>query len=88
LITGAASGIGQAAADGFAGLGASVWLAVRYRARGERARAKILEHRSEASVHVELCDLSHLESVRQFAERLAIQLRDEVPHRQCSALPR
>src|SRR5690242_15077756 len=38
-ITGASSGIGQAAADGFAGLGASVWLAVRHRARGERARA-------------------------------------------------
>jgi len=36
LITGAASGIGQAAADGFAGLGASVWLAVRHRARRAR----------------------------------------------------
>jgi NAD(P)-dependent dehydrogenase (short-subunit alcohol dehydrogenase family) len=73
LITGASSGIGQAAADGFARLGASVWLAVRNRARGERARARILEHRSEASVHVELCDLSRLESVRQFAERFAAQ---------------
>ena len=71
LITGASSGIGLAAADGFARLGASVWLAVRNRARGETARAKILEHRSDADVHVELCDLSRLESVRQFAERFA-----------------
>jgi dehydrogenase/reductase SDR family member 12 len=72
LITGASSGIGQAAAGGFAGLGASVWLAVRNRARGERARAKILEHRG-ASVHVELCDLSRLGSVHEFAERFAAQ---------------
>lgn len=71
LITGASSGIGLAAADGFARLGASVWLAVRNRARGETARARILEHRSDADVHVELCDLSRLESVRQFAERFA-----------------
>jgi hypothetical protein len=36
LITGASSSIGQAAADGFAGPGASVWLAVRNRARRAR----------------------------------------------------
>jgi NADPH:quinone reductase-like Zn-dependent oxidoreductase len=44
LITGATSGLGLAAADGFARLGATVWLGVRNRERGEVARARILEH--------------------------------------------
>jgi NAD(P)-dependent dehydrogenase (short-subunit alcohol dehydrogenase family) len=71
LITGASSGLGLAAADGFARLGATVWLAVRHRERGDDARAKILDHLGEADVHVELCHVSHLESVRRFAERFA-----------------
>jgi len=71
LITGASSGLGQAAADGFARLGATVWLAVRNRERGEDAQARILDHLVEADVHVDVCDLSRLESVRQFAERFA-----------------
>jgi NAD(P)-dependent dehydrogenase (short-subunit alcohol dehydrogenase family) len=71
LVTGATSGIGLAAANGFARLGAAVWLAVRNRERGEHARATILKHRGAADVHVEVCDLSRLESVRQFAERFA-----------------
>jgi len=69
LITGATSGLGLAAAGGFARLGATVWLAVRNRERGEAARARILEHQGEADLHVELCDLSRQESVRLFAER-------------------
>ncbi|MBV9514976.1 MAG: SDR family NAD(P)-dependent oxidoreductase [Mycobacteriaceae bacterium] len=69
LITGATSGLGLAAANGFARLGATVWLAVRDRERGEDARAQILEHREQADVRVELCDLSRLVSVRRFAER-------------------
>jgi len=73
VITGATSGLGLAAADGFARLGATVWLAVRNRERGENARAAILEHRGEADVRVELCDLSRLESVREFAERFAAE---------------
>ena len=73
LITGATSGLGLAAADGFASLGSTVWLAVRNRERGERARARILDHRREADVRVELCDLSRLASVREFAERFAAE---------------
>src|SRR6185437_4222303 len=69
LITGATSGLGLATAGGFARLGATVWLAVRNRERGEAARARILEHQGEADLHVELCDLSRQESVRLFAER-------------------
>jgi dehydrogenase/reductase SDR family member 12 len=67
LITGATSGLGLAAADGFARLGATVWLAVRNRERGEDAAARIREHSGEAEVHLGLCDLSCLESVRRFA---------------------
>jgi dehydrogenase/reductase SDR family protein 12 len=69
LITGASSGLGLAAADGFARLGATVWLAVRNRDRGEAARARILEHHGGADVRIELCDLSRPESVGRFAER-------------------
>jgi dehydrogenase/reductase SDR family member 12 len=73
LVTGATSGLGLAAAEGYARLGAAVWLAVRNPERGEAARATILEHLGEASVHVGLCDLSRLSSVRQFAERFTAE---------------
>jgi len=73
LITGATSGLGSAAADGFARLGATVWLAVRNRDRGESARVRILEHRPGADIRVGLCDLSSMESVRRFAKRFAAE---------------
>lgn len=71
LITGASSGLGLAAAEGFARLGATVWLAVRNRERGEVARGRILARLGNADVRLELCDLSRLGSVRQFAQRFA-----------------
>jgi NAD(P)-dependent dehydrogenase (short-subunit alcohol dehydrogenase family) len=73
VITGATSGLGLAAADGFARLGATVWLAVRNRERGETARARILEHTGKADVQIELCDLSRMESVRAFADRFVVE---------------
>lgn len=73
LVTGATSGIGLAAAEGFARLGATVWLVVRSEARGEQARAAIAERSGDHDVHVGLCDLSDLDSVRQFAGRFAVQ---------------
>jgi NAD(P)-dependent dehydrogenase (short-subunit alcohol dehydrogenase family) len=69
-ITGATSGIGLAAADGFLGLGATVWLAVRDRERGEQTRSRLLEQHDGAEVFVGLCDLSRLDSVRLFAKTL------------------
>lgn len=73
IVTGATSGLGLAAAEGFARLGATVWLVVRSEARGERARAAVLERSGNQDVHVGLCDLSDLQSVRRFAERFTAQ---------------
>jgi dehydrogenase/reductase SDR family member 12 len=69
LVTGASSGLGRAAAEGFARLGATVWLVVRGQERGEQARARIVERSGNGDVHVAVCDLSELESVRRFAGR-------------------
>jgi dehydrogenase/reductase SDR family member 12 len=73
LVTGATSGIGFAAAEGFARLGASVRLLARDRERGERACEKLLARSADSDVRVELCDLSDLEAVRRFAERFGAQ---------------
>jgi dehydrogenase/reductase SDR family protein 12 len=70
LVTGATSGLGLAAAEGFARLGADLWLLARDRERGENARAAVAEH-SDGEVHLELCDLSDLSSVRSFAQRFS-----------------
>jgi dehydrogenase/reductase SDR family member 12 len=69
LVTGASSGLGLAAAEGFARLGATVWPVVRSLERGEQARVRIVERSGSGDVHVGVCNLSELESVRQFAGR-------------------
>jgi NAD(P)-dependent dehydrogenase (short-subunit alcohol dehydrogenase family) len=71
LVTGATSGLGLAAAEGFARLGAAVWLLVRSEERGERARAEILARSGNRDVQFGLCDLSDLKAVRKFAERFS-----------------
>lgn len=68
MITGASAGLGLAAARRFAQLGATLWLVVRNRERGQGARARIVEDSPRAEVHVGVCDLSHLRSVREFAQ--------------------
>ena len=75
LVSGASSGLGLAAAEGFGRLGATVWLLVRSRERGEEARVRITERSGNDDVHVGVCDLSELQSVPQFAARF----RDEAP---------
>jgi dehydrogenase/reductase SDR family protein 12 len=67
LVTGANSGLGLAAAEGFARLGATVRLLARSEERGERARATVIARSGNSDVHVDLCDLSNLEAVGQFA---------------------
>ncbi len=66
LVTGATSGLGLAAAQGFARLGATVWVLARDRERGERARATVAELAAGGETHLALCDLGELESIRSF----------------------
>ena len=73
LVTGASSGLGFAAAEGFARLGATVWALARSLDRGEQARAGIAQRSGNGDVHLALCDLSKLESVREFARRFGDQ---------------
>ncbi len=69
IVTGATGGIGLAAAEGFVRLGADVRLLVRNAERGEKAAAQIRADFPDATVGVELCDVSDLTSVRTFAEQ-------------------
>lgn len=69
LVTGANSGIGFAAAQRFAELGAIVHLGVRDSERGSDAAARILEKTPAAELHVEQLDMSDLDAVRAFAAR-------------------
>ena len=74
LVTGANSGLGFAAAEGFARLGASVWMAVRDARRGQEARSRIQESTSSGTLHMGVCDLSRLDSVHDFAARFAAEV--------------
>jgi dehydrogenase/reductase SDR family member 12 len=69
VVTGATSGLGTAAAAGFARLGATVYLLARDRSRGEDAQAAVAEQ-ATADIHLALCDLAELDSVREVARRL------------------
>ncbi|MGW6535459.1 SDR family NAD(P)-dependent oxidoreductase [Streptomyces sp. NPDC055051] len=69
VVTGAASGIGQAAAVGFVRLGAEVHALARNRERAEDA-ARLIRHRVPSAadrVHPGVCDVSSLASLRGFA---------------------
>ena len=71
LVTGAASGIGLAASQGYARLGASVRAVGRDQARAEEAARQIITAVPGADVRPEVCDVSSLRELRAFAERFA-----------------
>ena len=73
LVTGATAGLGLAAAEGFARLGAGVRLLARSEQRGARARETVIARSGNSDVEVHLCDLSDLDGVRKFAERFSAQ---------------
>jgi len=67
LVTGSTSGLGAAAAEGFARLGAHVWLVARDEGRAEAMREQIAARTGSTTIEIGLCDLSSLRSVRRFA---------------------
>ncbi len=74
LVTGATSGLGLAAAEGFARLGAAVWLLARSEERGERARQEVVARSGNRDIQLGLCDLSDLKAVRAFAARFSADM--------------
>jgi NAD(P)-dependent dehydrogenase (short-subunit alcohol dehydrogenase family) len=76
LVTGASSGIGTAACELFARGGAEVHMLVRNREKGERARDGIAGRVEGARLHLEICDLSSLASVRAFAQEFGERVGD------------
>jgi NAD(P)-dependent dehydrogenase (short-subunit alcohol dehydrogenase family) len=73
LVTGATAGIGRAAAERFAGLGARTLLLARSAERGERARAEIAAATGNPDVAVVLGDLGSLRSIRDAVARITEQ---------------
>lgn len=70
LVTGANSGIGWATALALTRLGATVRLLCRSRERGEEAVEKLRAEAGSRHVHLDVVDMSSLDSVRAFAGRL------------------
>lgn len=68
VVTGANSGLGFECSRTFAEKGATVVMAVRNMAKGEKAEADILQAHPNASLDVMKLDVGDLSSVRAFAE--------------------
>lgn len=65
-ITGANSGIGLEAARALAKCGHEIIMICRSQERGEQARKELIEDTGNASIHLELCDLSLMRDIHQF----------------------
>ncbi|MFJ2617695.1 SDR family oxidoreductase [Glutamicibacter sp. NPDC087344] len=73
LVTGASDGIGLGIATRLAAAGAEVIMPVRNHAKGQAARAKILDAVPAATVRLMALDLSSLESVKALSAQLLLQ---------------
>ncbi|MFB4273110.1 oxidoreductase [Nonomuraea sp. GTA35] len=74
VVTGANSGLGLATTKALARRGAHVILAVRDESKGRRAATEISSGQPDARLEVRLLDLTDLDSVRAFADRLRSDL--------------
>lgn len=74
VVTGASSGIGAAATEQFAALGATVHMVVRNLEKGEQARSLITERTGSEDLRLHRCDISSLASVRDLAAELGSEL--------------
>jgi len=70
VITGANSGIGRAAAESLARLGATMTLVCRNPARGERARDEIIAAAGHTNVTLRICDMSVIADVHRLCDDL------------------
>ena len=70
IVTGATSGVGQAAASALAELGAHVTLVARDSAKAEAVARDIRRQTGNEQVSVELCDLGVIAEVHALADRL------------------
>ena len=85
-VTGATSGLGLAAAEGMARLGARVRLVVRDTDKGERVRRQLLADVPGTEVSVDRCDVADLDDVRRFVSELDVERLDVLVHN-AGALP-
>lgn len=69
IVTGANSGIGFETVRELAERGAKVYMACRNMTRCEEAREEIVMETKNKYVYCRECDLSSLESIRQFARK-------------------
>jgi dehydrogenase/reductase SDR family member 12 len=70
LVTGAASGLGLAACQGFARLGATVLPVARSDERAQEAKTEILAVVPGAEVRPLVCDVSRLDALRELADTI------------------
>ena len=88
LVTGASSGLGTAAAEGLARLGARVVLVVRDAGKGAATARELERTVPGAQVSVATCDGSDLDDVRRFAEQLDVDRVDVLVHNAGAMPPR
>jgi dehydrogenase/reductase SDR family protein 12 len=67
LVTGANTGIGYASAEALAARGATVHLVCRSKEKGEKAVGEIKAKTGNPNVSLQVCDLSSLQQVKDFA---------------------
>lgn len=70
VVTGSTSGVGLALASRLSAAGAEVIMAIRNKAKGERALAQIRARTPDAAVNIKHLDLASLESIAALGEEL------------------